>query len=308
MAQPARSDHAMAYDSARGVVVLFGGSIYGYDNGATWEWDGATWTERNVSGPGSRAGHAMAYDSARGVVVLFGGTTYGYGSDNGATWEWDGDTWAAVHPGASDSAEAPSPRAGHAMAYDSARGVVVLFGGGKYGYDHRGDTWEWDGTTWSKVHDGSPDGVTAPTPRSDHAMAYDSARGVVVLFGGDDTGYLLSDDTWEWDGTEWIAGPAAGPSARSRHATAYDTAREEVMLFGGIDDYYQADDETWEYASSGDPKGPIAGDLNADGTVDITDLLTLLSDWGLCICCPSDINNDNVVNIQDLLELLANWG
>ncbi|MDD4868814.1 MAG: hypothetical protein PHQ28_17415, partial [Mycobacterium sp.] len=36
--------------------------------------------------------------------------------------------------------DGPSARGGHAMAYDSARGVVVLYGG-----DFLGETWEWDG-------------------------------------------------------------------------------------------------------------------------------------------------------------------
>ncbi len=33
-------------------------------------------------------------------------------------------------------------------------------------------------------------------------MAYDSARGVTVLFGGG-TDHGLSGQTWEWDGTQW---------------------------------------------------------------------------------------------------------
>ena len=67
-----RDSHAMAYDSARGVVVLFGGQ-HDVRKGDTWEWDGAVWTLRATTGPSPRYGHAMAYDSARGVVVLFGG-------------------------------------------------------------------------------------------------------------------------------------------------------------------------------------------------------------------------------------------
>ena len=37
--------------------------------------------------------------------------------------------------------------------------------------------------------------------RAGHAIAYDSQRGITVLFGGfnPSAGYL--DDTWEWDGT-----------------------------------------------------------------------------------------------------------
>ena len=36
------------------------------------------------------------------------------------------------------------------MAYDSARDVVVLFGG-ETNDDFAGDTWEWDGVNWTQV-------------------------------------------------------------------------------------------------------------------------------------------------------------
>ncbi len=87
----------------------------------------------------------------------------------------------------------PAPRAWHAMAYDSARGRVVLFGG-NYANTNTfyGDTWEWDGATWTLRT------TTGPAPRQEHAMAYDSARGVTVLFGG-----WSFSDTWEWDGASW---------------------------------------------------------------------------------------------------------
>jgi len=82
------------------------------------------------------------------------------------------------------------------MAYDSARGVTVLFGGndGSYPYyNYKGDTWEWDGTTWT------PRSLTGPSPRAGHAMAYDDARGVTMLFGGffDPAPYSFLGDTWE---------------------------------------------------------------------------------------------------------------
>jgi hypothetical protein len=73
----------MAYDSARGVIVLFGGLNSSGYNGETWEWNGTAWTQRIVRGPSPREGHAMAYDAARRVTVLFGGRDGAY---NGETW------------------------------------------------------------------------------------------------------------------------------------------------------------------------------------------------------------------------------
>ncbi|MDP3244446.1 MAG: kelch repeat-containing protein, partial [bacterium] len=139
--------HAMAYDSQRGKVVLFGGYYGGYRND-TWEWNGISWTQVSSSGPAPRDDHAMAYDSQAGKVVLFGGWD---GSRKGDTWEWNGTTWTQV------STTGPAPRYNHAMAYDSQRGKVVLFGG--YDGDYLGGTWEWNGTTWTQVS------TTGPLPR-----------------------------------------------------------------------------------------------------------------------------------------------
>ncbi len=98
------------------------------------------------------------------------------------------------------------------MAYDEARHRVVLFGG--VGNEaRRGDTWEWDGTTWVKKEPSK-----SPLARGGHAMAYDSARRRVVLFGG---GRTPGDDTWEWDGDTWIeTAPVDSPPARINHAMA----------------------------------------------------------------------------------------
>jgi len=52
------------------------------------------------------------------------------------------------------------------------------------------------------------------------------------------------------------------------------------------------------------------GDLTGDGSVELADLLMLLSAWGPCTCpwCPEDLTGDGEVNFTDLTILLANWG
>ena len=49
------------------------------------------------------------------------------------------------------TSHSPPARDSHARAYDSARGVVVLFGGELYGGDFFNDPWEYDGTDWTRV-------------------------------------------------------------------------------------------------------------------------------------------------------------
>ena len=50
------------------------------------------------------------------------------------------------------------------------------------------------------------------------------------------------------------------------------------------------------------------GDVDADGVVDVLDLIEVLGAWGPCDGCPQDIDGNGVVDVLDLLLLLGNWG
>jgi cysteine-rich repeat protein len=259
----------MAYDAARGRVVLFGGHDGALD-GETWEYDGvtATWTLVTPSGssPSARGSHAMAYDAARNRVILFGGSDFPL---DGETWEYDGATatWTQVTP----SGSSPSPRYQHAMAYDASRGRVVLFGGSDAG-GLDGETWEYDGATatWTQV---TPTG-SSPSPRESHAMAYDAVRGRVVLFGGNDN--ALDGETWEYDGATatWtqITPIGSTPSPRKYHAMAYDAARGRAVLFSGNDGDYDGETWTFQYRAGGMNEACHLGlDGDKDGRVGCAD-------------------------------------
>ncbi len=49
-------------------------------------------------------------------------------------------------------------------------------------------------------------------------------------------------------------------------------------------------------------------DLDANGSVGVSDLLSLLASWGPCKGCPADFDRNDNVGVSDLLALLANWG
>lgn len=174
--------HAMAYDSARKRVVLFGGR-FSAELADTWEWDGANWHAMSPSAsPSGRSGHGMAFDSVRKRVVLFGGTRRGvFFSD---TWEWDGVTWTERKP-----AKNPGVRTGHNMAYDASANRVVMFGGRTTVRDISAETWEWDGNTWSLQKP-----ISAPQRRRWFGMAYGAKRARSLVFGGSNFG-----GTWEYD-------------------------------------------------------------------------------------------------------------
>jgi parallel beta-helix repeat protein len=48
-------------------------------------------------------------------------------------------------------------------------------------------------------------------------------------------------------------------------------------------------------------------DINGDGYVNVTDLLTIIDQWGLTDS-PADVNFDGIVDVTDLLIVVGNWG
>ena len=50
------------------------------------------------------------------------------------------------------------------------------------------------------------------------------------------------------------------------------------------------------------------GRLNGDDVVNVSDLLEIISSWGLCSGCDADINDDGTVNVSDLLMVIDAWG
>ncbi len=225
---PERTNHAVAYDSARGHMIMHGGSredgLLAAD--LLWTWNGTRWQRLRATGPGSRKHHAICFDTNRQKLVLFGGQDAN-GQMLGDTWEWNGAVWNQV------ATSGPSPRINHAMVYDALRGHVLLFGGGD-SIGGNAQTWTWDGIQWNQLT------VAGPTARASHCMAYDSARGRTVLFGP-------SAETWEWTGFGWQPMLFANhPQPRSDASLVYDTARNRTVLFGGSPGGTNAT-ETWEW-------------------------------------------------------------
>jgi hypothetical protein len=261
-----RYAHAMAYDEARGVTVLFGGflcdsSICSPGGGPihfgdTWEWDGSTWTERIVPGPGPRWLHAMAYDPVRERVVLHGGR-HPFGQQLMDLWEWDGASWTMrgtfgdPNPGPTgDPLGQPKPRESHGLAFDSARNLLVLHGGalfiGGNTNARAGETWELDAANqWllrAVAGPPSSSGLNLPDHRS---MAFDLDRATTLLLTARDGAGALSGQLWEFAGTSWL--PIGHLPWRSNAAMAYDEARQRMVIVGGDNFFSRSDVWEWQY-------------------------------------------------------------
>ncbi|MEQ1632905.1 MAG: hypothetical protein ABL997_11065, partial [Planctomycetota bacterium] len=190
----------------------------------------AQWLSTSPSTPPSpRSAAAMASHELTGTTVLFGGLqpTFGAFAD---TFTFDGEQWTQLVP-----ANAPPARGGVQMVYDSQRAVCVLFGGtspSAIGGPSFQDTWEWDGSTWTQRTT-----ATVPFRSGRYGMAYDSLRGRTVVYGGIQSTQLLgaSNQTWEYDGTNWfLRNPIATPGALDGSAMCYADSLATTILFGGF--------------------------------------------------------------------------
>jgi N-acetylneuraminic acid mutarotase len=251
----------------------------------------SVWTDMApATGPSARGAHDMAYDSESDRVVLFGGGTTGFVTgfmDDTWTYDINANTWTDMNPG-----NRPSPRDGHAMAYDVESDRVILFGGRFPRLENesivpsRPETWAYDANanTWTNM---SP--VIQPAAWYFVGMAYDDEADRMVLFGGcaGDSLYSCSavtrDETWIYDynANSWTnLSPGTRPAARLIHRMAYDAESDRVVLFGGILGTRTLDvaSDTWAYnlsanswtemnpkeaPSRGDVRG-MAYDANAD--------------------------------------------
>jgi hypothetical protein len=247
-----RNGFAFANDEARGVCLMFGG-ISGQDPidgtlnllGDTWKWDGHNWTQLfPESSPSPRAHHDMVYDSISERIKLFGGTTAdGYSNE---MWEWDGETWTPI------VVPTPPGRAGHALAYDYSRNVLVLYGGYAYGvWDNASrtqkrftDTWEFKRGVWSKKS-------TKNSPNVSHGFCMDYATKAqkTILFGGINVDGKQQNSAWVWDGRRWREldiGEKDRPAPRDSPASSYNKARDRIVVFAGA--YLSPTNFTSEFA------------------------------------------------------------
>lgn len=191
-------------------MVEVGDTLVGFeaaDSGSSlrraWRASGSGWEQVGTASAASLT-RPLVFDSARNRVVALRGAGTIPPSPM-SVWEWDGAVWSLREPAL--GSPVPSGRNGFGLAYDAARGMTVLFGGGRNDTYHSNETWGWDGVCWTLLHPGGL-GDTPPARRRNHVMVYDPVREVVVAHGGEY--FTLRTDTWEWNGTAWTQRAEAG--------------------------------------------------------------------------------------------------
>ncbi len=222
----ARSNACMTYDYAHDNIVLFGGNTganNGIANNDTWTWDGVGWTQHFPAQSPSVRGAAVCAFDGHGVTVFGGQDSAGDGPMNDA-WTWDGANWTpAVTP-----PTALTPRINATAAYDPLRKQMVLFGGINGNLNELfGDTWAYDGTTWTQEHP-----AFQPSARYSATLTWNDARHALVLIGG--SALVNEIDSYEWDGSAWHDATAPNPPlARLQHGAMTALDGGGVIVYGG---------------------------------------------------------------------------
>jgi hypothetical protein len=304
-----------ADDMATSVCVDGWGNVYvaGYSSGSGSSWDFATikyhsngdtaWVRR-YGGPGnSHDGvYAMAIDDFGNVCVT--GPSWGIGTESDfATIMYypNGETaWVRRYNEPGEETES-----GHAIAVDDS-GNVCVTGHSSYGgyctikYDPNGDL------LWVRYYGGFS--------RNDAAMdiAVDDAGGIYVT--GNSTGAGTGKDyatvKYYPDGkTAWIARYYGQPgySKDRARAIAIDGHRNVCVTGFSNNGEYQTwfDYATIKYVDT----GRLRGDVNADGVIDVGDVVQLISYLyrGGDPPVPTeagDANCDGIVNVADVVYLV----
>jgi hypothetical protein len=134
----------LSLDPVRPVLVLLASDV-NQPALQHWEFDGTTWTHRDLATPPKRSLVQTAADQRTHTIVMFGGV------QKNDTWTWDGTAWTQRQPRHSPSVRTstgPMP----VLAYDAGRGKVVVFGGVDFFTNvSLNDTWTWNGRDWKQV-------------------------------------------------------------------------------------------------------------------------------------------------------------
>jgi hypothetical protein len=245
-----------AYDSARDRIVLFGGihQTYAADGRPlpetplhdTWEFNGTNWTQILTDGPAvNRA--ILEYDPVRKQTIMLGMNA----SAATVMYAWDpaGAKWNQLTPSV-----LPTCANEGAMTWQSSNNTILYTGGICATSSAAEETYEWDGTNWTKI-----DLTLFAGAYVGSALTFDPDRQVAVLFAGAPATGVLFSGTFTYANKIWqaIMGDSAYPSPRSLFTFTTDPVKKTVFLYGGVNDATNFFD-FWTYQN-----GTFRAQLNA---------------------------------------------
>ena len=102
----------------------------------------------------------------------------------------------------------------------------------------------------------------------------------------------------EWETTSFTIGDFITPTDQIKVSFIVDDASPASIVEAGIDNFQL------EIIDCGNE---CLGDINADGNVNVSDLLAIIAAWGTDDAS-ADIDGDGIVAVSDLLLAIGNWG
>ena len=236
---PSRSMPALALDSRRHALVLYGGWMNTAAQDYAWEIpvDTARAFRRIAAGGiappllDPLQGYSAAYDSISDRVLLFGGYP------DGGVWtlsRGSSPRWEVLQV----TGPAPPPRLYPAVAWDPAHRRIAMFGGSLGGLypQFQDDVWVLElgaAPVWRRILVQA----AGPAPRDRASLVYDPKRDRFILMGGRADGGSRSD-AWSLslgDAPAWSPIQASGvlPAPRSCHIAVFDAGADRMIVHGG---------------------------------------------------------------------------
>ena len=284
---------------------------------------GAVWKGDSVTGQFELFGDLCL--GPINALAITNGTVYA-GDETGAILRWDlatGDLLGVFDVGASVTAMVVdggdllvSELAGSIWRVDAKTGVfqstltspvpieaMVIDGNDLFVSGPLGGVWKGDAHTGGFVYFGC------------------ACAGAVQGMAIDDTTLYASDNFGQFESYDLATGALTNEGFLPFATTAMLSGGQELLISDPNGNVHRFDPLAWAVTDTmPSPINilamamPVAGvscfwDLDSDGDVGVSDLLTLLGTWGpVPTPDPPDFNGDGFVTVVDLLEMLAHWG
>ena len=174
-----------------------------------------------------------------------------------------GGAWTTLHDERSPDAAVPKPAEDCAIAYDSTRRMVYIYGGKGDDDKVTNELWALDTSTlqWSSLSGDGP----APPAREDHSLVFDQANDALVVYGGEDG--PTSSETWRFDLAQgkWQNITTESAPERQDHVAIYDPLGKRMVVFGGDDARRRPTADTWALNLDRDSLGYYTWTLLSEG-------------------------------------------
>ena len=279
------------------------------------KWNGSSWAALGTGVFGNVSSSVHALLSVGSTLYVGGEFSHAGGFTSpflvNRIARWNGTSWSGLGTGMNFGSMVESL----AVFDDGLGGGPLLHAGGTFtmaGDVAANGVAKWNGSSWSPLGAG-----LTGSPGYARALAvFDDGNGLALYAGGQFSGAggTAANRIAKWDGIQWSPLGAGVSSWIETLRVHEDNTGDGPDLYVGGEFTMAGGMTTGKVAVwRGCSGGPMPGDINGDGSVNVSDMLAVISQWGNCpVPCPpacaADVNGNCVVDVADLLLVISNWG